>query len=63
MIRDFFLVEEQSIDLNNIGTNGKILQTKTKEIYLQQNIPYCEYKKKKRYFTVNVKKNKKIISH
>jgi hypothetical protein len=34
MIRDFFLVEEQSIDLNNIGTNGKILQTKTKEIHL-----------------------------
>jgi hypothetical protein len=32
MIRDI-LVREQSIDLNNIGTNGK-LQTKTKEIYL-----------------------------
>jgi hypothetical protein len=34
MIRDFFLIREQSIDLNNIGTNGKILQAKTKEIYL-----------------------------
>jgi hypothetical protein len=33
MIRDV-LIREQSIDLNNIGTNGKILQTKTKETYL-----------------------------
>jgi hypothetical protein len=28
----FFLIREQSIDLSNIGTNGKILQAKTKEI-------------------------------
>jgi hypothetical protein len=33
MIRDV-LIREQSIDLNNIGTYGKILQAKTKEIYL-----------------------------
>jgi hypothetical protein len=31
---NYVLIREQSIDLNNIGTNGKILQTKTKETYL-----------------------------
>ena len=31
MIRDV-LIREQSIDLNNIGTNGKILSNKNKTI-------------------------------